>query len=174
MLLFRIYTIRDPKMESEYLWNEKTLQAYHESGDDFKVMSQKMSTYMWQDPDTGENKTIERDTFNGGKEIGDETMRISSMYYTEAAGQVQVTLRWNQNAKKDVMEKYKLSELPSGELFYFVLTDEKGNAYGEVSYTTGSRYVYTYRRLLFENVDISKVNELYLNMRFLDLALSYL
>ncbi|MBE6639364.1 MAG: hypothetical protein E7616_07950 [Ruminococcaceae bacterium] len=165
-LLFRIYTIQEPDMATEYVWNQTTLDAYNKKGENFTVMGQKMSTYIWTDPDTGESKTIERDSFNGGKEIGDETMRISNMYYTEAAKQVQVTFRWNQNAEKDLLDYYKLTELPSGELFYYVLTDEKGNAYGEVSYTKGSRYVYTYRRLLFENVDITKVNELYLNIYY--------
>ncbi len=165
ILLYRIYTIRDPDMASQHLWNEKGIAAY-KNDEEFKVYSQKMVSYMWKDPDTGEVREIERDVFNGGKEIGDQTMRISDMYYNFATKQVQVTLRWNQNAEKDILAHYKLTELPAGELFYYVLTDEKGNAYGEVSYIKGSRYVYTYRRLLFDNVDIEKANELYLNIYY--------
>ena len=160
-LLFRIYTIQDPDMASMHLWNQNGIKAY-KTGEEFTVYSQKLTSYSWKDPDTGEVNTIERDTFNGGDEIGDQTMRVSDMYYNFDAKQVQVTFRWNQNAEKDLMEYYKLTALPEGELFYYVLTDEKGNAYGDVSYITGSRYVYTYRRLLFDNVDLKNANELYL------------
>jgi hypothetical protein len=125
-----------------------------------------MVDYLWQDPDTGESKTIYRDSFNGGDEIGDQTMCITNMYYIPASSQVQVTFRYNQNAEEDLLDYYELDALPEGELFYYVLTDEKGNAYGEVSYITGSRYVYTYRRLLFDNVNIDKATELYLNIYY--------
>ena len=164
--LFRIYTINEPDMAKQFLWNETGLAAYTEKGSDFRVYSQKMIDYTWTDPDTGEDRLIERDSFNGGEEIGDQTMCITNMYYIPASGQVQVTFRWNRNAEKDLLERYNLDALPAGELFYYVLTDERGNAYGEVSYITGSRYVYTYRRLLFDNVDISKATELYLNIYY--------
>ena len=93
-------------------------------------------------------------------------MCITNMYYIPASSQVQVTFRYNQNAEEDLLDYYELDALPEGELFYYVLTDEKGNAYGEVSYITGSRYVYTYRRLLFDNVNIDKATELYLNIYY--------
>jgi len=53
-LLFRIYTIQEPDMATEYVWNQTTLDAYNKKGENFTVMGQKMSTYIWTDPDTGE------------------------------------------------------------------------------------------------------------------------
>ena len=168
-LLFRIYTIQEPDMASEFLWNQKGIDAYH-ANTDFKVYGQKMSSYMWKDPETGANKNIERDSFNEA-----ETMRVTNIYYSPDAGQLQVTLRWNQNAQKDVLQYYREEALPQGETFYFFLTDDKGNTYGEASYIKGSRYVYTFRRLLFDGIkfsdpndpnDLSGVNELYLNIYY--------
>ena len=161
ILLFRIYSIQEPDMASKHLWNQKGIDAYHKS-EDFKVYGQKISSYLWTDPnDPNVTKTIERDSFNE-----DETMRVTNIRYAPEAGQLQVTLRWNQNAEEDVLDSYDQEALPKGEIFYFFLTDDKGNTYGEVSYIKGSKYVYTFRRLLFDGIDFSKVNELYLNIYY--------
>ena len=161
ILLFRVYSIQEPDIASKYLWNQKGIDAYNAS-DEFKVYGQKISSYIWTDPnDPSVSKTIERDSFNE-----DETMRVTNIRYTPEASQLQVTLRWNQNAEEDVLDTYDQEALPKGEIFYFLLTDDKGNTYGEVSFTKGSRYVYTFRRLLFDGIDFSKVNELYLNIYY--------
>ena len=160
-LLFRVYTIQEPDMASTYLWNQTGIDAYNASGE-FKVYGQKMSSYMIANPENPEVKQqIERDSFNKA-----ETMRVTNIRYAPEAGQLQVTLRWNQNAEEDVLDTYDQEALPKGEIFYFLLTDDKGNTYGEVSFTKGSRYVYTFRRLLFDGIDFSKVNELYLNIYY--------
>jgi hypothetical protein len=93
-------------------------------------------------------------------------MRVTNIRYAPEAGQFQVTLRWNQNAEEDVLDSYDQEALPKGEIFYFFLTDDKGNTYGDVSYIKGSRYIYTFRRLLFDGIDFSKINELYLNIYY--------
>lgn len=160
ILLFRIYSIQEPDMASKHLWNQKGIDAYNKSVD-FKVYEQKMSGYIWTDPETGSTKPIERDSFNE-----DETMRVTNIRYCPEAGQLQVTLRWNQNAEEDVLDSYDQEALPKGEIFYFFLTDDKGNTYGDVSYIKGSKYVYTFRRLLFDGIDFSNVNELYLNIYY--------
>ena len=164
-LIFRVYTIQEPDMASQFIWNEKGIEAYNKYKD-FTVFGQKMQSYMWTDPDTGESKEIERDSFNGGEEIGDQTMSISNIRFVKRLGQLQVTFRWNQNAEKNLLSDFNIDTLPSGELFRFTLTDEKGNMYGDVSYTSGSRYIYEYRRLVFDGIDFTTVNELYLNVYF--------
>ena len=168
-LFFRIYTIQEPDMASKYLWNETGINAY-KSSMEFRAYGQKMSSYMWTDPETGAHKQIERDSFNKA-----ETMRVTNIYYSPDSGQLQVTLRWNQNAEEDLLELYNQEALPHGEIFYFFLTDDKGNTYGDVCFTKGSRYVYSFRRLLFDGIkfsdptdptDLSGVNELYLNIYY--------
>ncbi len=164
-LLFRIYTIQEPDIAKQFVWNEKGIAAYNEYKD-FTVYSQKMLSYMWTDPETGESKEIERDSFNGGKEIGDQTMCVSNIHFVKRAGQIQVTFRWNQNAEKKLLTDFEIDSLPEGELFRFTLSDEKGNLYGDVSYLSDSRYVYEYRRLVFDDIDFKTVKELYLNIYF--------
>lgn len=164
-LIFRVYTIQEPDMATEFVWTEEGMAAY-DKYEDFTVYSQKMLSYMWTDPDTGESKEIERDSFNGGEEIGDQTMCVSNIHFVKRAGQLQVTFRWNQNAEEKLLSDFELKSLPSGELFRFTLVDEKGNMYGDVSYLSGSRYIYEYRRLVFDDIDFSAVKELYLNIYF--------
>ena len=164
-LLFRIYSIQEPDAATDFIWNESGIAAYNQNPN-LKVYSQKMVDYVWTDPSTGESKNIERDSFNGGKEIGDQTMQISHLSYIPQTGQVQITFRWNQNAEKALLSDFEINELPKGEIFRFTLEDEKGNMYGDVSYVASSRYIYEYRRLVFDDVDIKSANELYLNIYF--------
>ena len=170
-LFFRVYTIQEPKEASSFVFTEESLKQYQKSK--FKVYSQKMVSYLQTDPTTGEQIEVVRDTFNGSDdEIASETMCVTNMHYVPELKQVQVTFRWNQNAEEKLLKDYNLEMLPNTELFRFVLSDEKDNVYSDLSYVASDRYVYEYRRLVFENVDVKSVKELYLNIYFVGAASS--
>ncbi len=76
---------------------------------------------------------------------------IGNIYYTEALGQFQFMIRYNKNNDliSDVVDKNGL------HCFSFALADDKGTVYTEYEYTTDSKLMYGYYRVIFSNVDVT-------------------
>ncbi len=76
-------------------------------------------------------------------------------YYSPAAGELQIALRYNESTLGEVQKDFSLTErpAPSPDLFDFTLYDDNGNRYPLSLMKTGEKYMYQYYKLIFEGVD---------------------
>ena len=92
---------------------------------------------------------------------------ISNVALSKSAHEVQLTVRYNSRSTiNTLMEKYALSEHPLGEVFVYILSDDKGNVYTDYLFSAKSRPLYEFRRVVFTGVDLTDVETLYLDVYF--------
>lgn len=92
---------------------------------------------------------------------------ISDVILSDAAGQVQLTVRYNSRSTiNTLMEKYSLTDRPSGEVFVYILSDDRGNVYTDYVFAAKSRPLYEFRRVIFSGVDLSDVGTLTLDVYY--------
>ncbi len=90
---------------------------------------------------------------------------VSNVALSESAGEVQLTVRYNSRSTVNtLMEKYALTERPTGEVFVYILSDDKGNVYTDYVFAAKSRLLYEFRRVVFTGVDLTEVETLYLDV----------
>ncbi len=93
---------------------------------------------------------------------------ISNVAMSESAGEVQLTVRYNSRSTVNVlMQKYELAERPEGEIFVYILADNKGNTYTDYTFAASSRPLYEFRRVIFTDVDLTDVDKLYLHVYYI-------
>jgi len=156
------YTLTDEK------GNETNVSRSEYGDNSFKVYTQTLRSYTLTDPDTDKTMVVERsDFYKDGTELNG-AFRVTNMYYTPVASQVQVTFRYNHVALEELTKDYALPSVPSGEVYAFTLTDNLGNEYKDYSFTSGTKSVYNYRRLLFDGIKFDNVTMLTLNIYFID------
>lgn len=125
--------------------------------------TEKMKRYMWTEAaaqlyDENELKVKRLVEYND-PELG-RLFFIGHIYYTEDIGQFQFMLRYN-----TLNELYKdLADENGNAEFRFELTDKNGTHYTEYQYITDSALMYRYFRVAFENVDVTYVDKLYVNI----------
>ena len=129
----------------------------------------------------GISATIENGTFDAvmqepvepyndnGKDENGKLQRgwyhISNVAISESASEVQLTFRYNSRSTvSTLMEKYALTERPSGELFILILSDNNGNVYTDYTFSAKSRPLYEFRRVIFTDIDLSEIEALYLDV----------
>lgn len=94
---------------------------------------------------------------------------ISNVAVSKAAGEVQLTVRYNSRSTvSTLMEKYSLTEPPSGELFVYVLSDNEGNVYTDYVFAAKKRPLYEFRRVIFTGIDLSEAKALDLDVYWID------
>ena len=99
---------------------------------------------------------------------------ISNVAISESAGEVQMTVRYNSRSTiNTLMEKYELTERPEGEVFVYVLADDKGNTYRDYTFAATSRPLYEFRRVIFTGVDLTDVDKLYLRVYYIQARIFY-
>ena len=175
-LVWRISSTGDPKAFKSFLWNDISIEAYNESPESFKALQ-----YVRNDNLTPNGK-----------------FSASSVYFVPSIGQFQMTLRYNDSTVKklvnelmteyelknanEVKEKFGVYENTEKELFVFTLSDNLGNVYTDYQVVSGTKYMYNYRRIIFDNIDMNATKvtekdgetlteafeELYLNIYFID------
>ena len=197
ILFFRMCSKEDPASAKEFLWTENTLTTYEqwEKADaktrgDF-AYTQK-SSYTVYNEATRETKTYRYDTFScrensysgEGDTPGDRKKYIhygqfhtSNPIYIPSAGEVQITIRVNDEGMEELMTTYGLTKLPQGEVFAYALTDGEVY-YTDYHFTTDDRFTYNYHRLTFSGVDFTDLQELELLIYYVgdgtvDLATPY-
>ncbi|MGM9646764.1 MAG: hypothetical protein ACI3YH_01365 [Eubacteriales bacterium] len=179
LLFFRMCVKNDPSAAKEFLWTDHTLQAYETftaDGDPqwkhFAYTQENSHTFY--DEATRVSTTYSYDTFscreysysgdgsaptNKKKYIHYGQFHTSNPVYIPSAGELQITIRLNEEGLKELMETYHLETEPVGEAFVYAIFD--GKAYHtDYSFTTDQRFTYTYRRLTFTGIDFTTATEL--------------
>ena len=161
LMIFRIAIKEDPKSAKEFIWTESSVAAYNESSGEFRVQNQQIRSFSYIDPVTGEATKLVYNTITD-----DGYFQISSFMYVEATKELILTFRYNNASLEFLKQEYGLSQLPEGELYYLALNTSKGRV-TEYTYTSSARFTYEYRRVIFENVDLSQEKTLDLDIYFM-------
>lgn len=179
LLIFRMCAKEDPEEAKGFLWTEDTLQAYDLwKADDEREWEHfaytQASSYFVYNEDTRENFTYSYDTFScrentySGDGTGAEDKKAyihygqfhtSNPVYIPTAGELQITIRLNDEGMEELMKTYGLESEPVGEPFIYAIYDGT-NYYTDYSFTATERFTYTYRRLTFSGIDYTDVTEL--------------
>lgn len=141
MLIGRMLLARPVGVMKTYLWTDKSAEYYNASPDTFKPMKQQLE------------EIIDDDGY----------YHISKLAYIEDIGEFQITVRYN-NSTLERLDEYYSDRVDAGECFVFTLTDDSGKLYDTYKYASSENFIYNFRRLVFENVDISSADKLYLNI----------
>ncbi len=92
----------------------------------------------------------------------DTRLMANHFYYSPAAGEVQISVRYNKNILEKIAADFSLAEspAPTADLFTFYLVDEKnGDRYPLTYIETDSRYMYHYMKLVFSGVEFRPETE---------------
>lgn len=131
----------------------------------FQVFTQRLVNYYVENEETGEYDLISRSEFYSVKDEDEGNFKISSPYYMPQSGQICITFRYNDNALKNLASTYSSAKDQSSP-FVIVISDNKGNEYCSYSFTETKRANYYYQRMLFDGIDFSGVNTLYLDIYY--------
>jgi len=173
ILFYRMISMGDPKKIKEYVWDASAVDAYNklENKEEFKIYKYKLGNSNYYNEAESKYENVVVPEFNGRDKDNEKTygtFRVNYLFYTENTKTLQFTVRYNKVALRNLKEDFELAELPDGECYVFALEDEDGNILKDYSYVEAKKSVYTYRVLLFENVDLSKVKNLTLKIYFID------
>lgn len=166
ILMFRIFTKGDPKGAKQFLWTPDTVAAYNQDSSGFKAYSQQIRSFNYDTGNRDQNDVPIYEAVVYNDLTSDGSFRISNLVYVESSHELQITVRFNKATLERLQEQYSLSELPTGEVFHFALTDGE-RYYNDYSYVATKRQNYEYRRLVFSGVDLSDVSTLDLNIYYI-------
>lgn len=144
---------------------ELTTEEYGYRG--FQVFTQHLVNYYVLNEDTQEYDTVERSEFYIVQDEDEGNFKISNQYFMPQANQICITFRYNDNALENLALAYPDAEDDESP-FVFVISDNQGNEYKSYSYVEKDRANYHYKRMLFDGVDFSGVNTLYLDIYYKD------
>jgi len=151
IFVFGIMTLRSyfatvPKNFSVLTSTDELSEAYASYGADLEVFGQ---------------NPLEGQDDNGYYHLTDNVM------FCPNAGEIQMTIRYNsRNTINVLMEKYHLTERPTGETFVYILRDDKGNEYTSYRYVAAQRPMNEFRRIIFDGVDFTDVETFYLDVYY--------
>ncbi len=154
LLLGRMVLMQPPEAFTGLTFTEGVFEAYDEG---------KLSAELYT-PD---------DRFDDGVKIDGKLFKgryhISNVAISHTTNEVQFTFRYNSRSTiNTLMTLYSLTERPTGEVFVFTLTDNNGRTYTDYTYTSVSRLLYEFRRIIFEDVDLTDIKNLYLNVYYVN------
>ena len=179
ILFFRMCSKEDPASAKKFLWTENTLTAYQTWQDADPntrgafAFTQENSYTIYNEA-TRETTTYSYDTFScrensysgdgsnpedSKKYIHYGQFHTSNPVYIPSAGEVQITIRVNDEGMEELMSTYRLDKLPQGQVFAYALTDGV-NYYTQYQYIESERFTYNYHRLTFSGVDFTNLYEL--------------
>lgn len=159
LLFWRMGTARTPKEVKLYRWSEAAFAAYQADPESFELYRHGEGTRIVD----GCAITLE----NGNRVMVDGSFTLEDVVYAEDAKEVQFSIRYNNSTVKYLAEAYRLESLPEGEPFIYMLTDDRGNRYPEYRYAPFAKAMYNYRRIVFENVDLTELTELTLEIYYI-------
>lgn len=147
LVIFRSCIMFDyyPKQMKNILWTEASLEAYNSDPENFKAYSQDLS--------------FSYDNADEGNFWGSHQLILPSI------NQIQITVRYNDSTLERYAEKYEknIEDIK----FVFYLSDNNGNHYPlSTSCNDRAFNLYNYERLVFDEVDITKLTNLYLDIYF--------
>ncbi len=131
----------------------------------FQTFTQQLVNYYIKNEETGEYDMVERSEFYSVKDEDEGNFKISNPYFMPQSNQLCVTFRYNDNALKNLVAAYPDAEGLKSP-FAIVISDNNGKEYKSYSYTEATRANYHYERMLFDGIDFSKVNTIYLDIYY--------
>ncbi len=147
LLVFRscaLEGMRDTAKTRKLLWNDVSLAAYKASPDNFSVARNTDESIM----------------------TPDGTITISGIRWIRNIGQLQLTIRYNNSLARTIRDTFSLDAEPQGEFLTFALRDDIGNLYTTFEYITDSAFIYNYRRLVFDGINLDGCAELKLEIYY--------
>lgn len=148
ILVLRLILSNPPSSMKKAVWNERAFNAYNASEGEFEIL--KIPT----------SDSFSTDGFHTVYEIA----------YIPSINQLQFTVRHNDRALNYIESDYpeiREIEKNGGELYVYTLTVKRADEETTVStyeYTCAARFGYTYRRLIFEDIDLTGVTSVRLNI----------
>ena len=143
LLIGRMVLAKNFGIMNRYVWTENSLEAYKESPEDFRILSQQLP------------ESIDKTGF----------YHISNFVYVPLTQELQVNVRYN-NSTLDTLDSYYDDRSGNGEVFVFTLVDSNGKVYDTYSYASSSNIIYNFRRLIFEDVSLDGIESLTLNVYY--------
>ncbi len=147
-LVLRLILSNPPSSMKKVVWNEKAFDAYKATDGEFEVL-----------------KIPTSDSFST-----DGFHTIYETAYIPSINQLQFTVRHNDRALNYIEKDYpeiREAEKNGDELYVYTLTisraDEETTVTG-YGYASDDRFDYTYRRLIFEDVDLNGVTSVKLGI----------
>ncbi len=137
VVVFRAQTSKAPKAFRSFQWDDHAKAVYSADPGNFTLFSQA------QQSDIDEKRTDAGYSF---------VFATSDVKIAPAAGQLQITVRYNQSIEKQLLGEFMLTELPAGEWFTFVLVDQDGKVYHDCTVRAGERNVNQFRCLTFRGL----------------------
>jgi len=134
--MVRICTMGDPKSIEEFIWNAESVSTYNSDPNNFviNVVNEKSMSYKYI--------------------TDDGRFAVSNIHITNT-GQLQFTIRYNNSTIKSLKLDYDLEKDPVGEPFIYILSDSNGNIYRNYQYVSDRKLLYNYRRLIFNDIDLT-------------------
>lgn len=136
--------LRDTSKTRALLRNDKFVAAYQTAPDSITV----------------EAGTEESITTRDGR------LTITNIRWIDAINQFQLTVRYNDSLARYIMDDFSLESEPTGEYLTFALRDDAGNLYTAFEYITDEAFVYNFRRLVFDGVNLDECNTLKLEVYY--------
>lgn len=130
----------------------------------FDVFTANTGSYTVTDED-GKPQTVSCSGYYDVKGSAVEgALAVSHVYLVPFADTVELTFRY----KSDFLEKLKGHTDEEGRIFTLTLSDNDDNVYTDYSFKTAEKGVYRYITMVFENVGLSSVSKLWLDVHYLD------
>lgn len=167
IILFRIWAAGDTKFSKSFMWTDDAVRAYKEDPDNFKIMSYDLHSYtLTIENDDG---TIDSEMIVRNNITDDGYFQVTHMMYVEATKELQFTVRYTTASVEYLKTYYKLAKKPSGIPYHFMVFE--GDTYfDDYTYTTDTRFIYTYCRLVFSGIDMEDFDTLYLAVYYENMA----
>lgn len=153
-LLVRMFLSNPPKAMKKPVWDDTLLAAYNEARDGGEEL-----------------KIVQIPTSNAFSE--DSKFSVYTVTYAPSVKQLQFTVRYNDRVLNYLVQDYpeakKLIDGGKEEIYVYSLTVTRGDAVETVNtykYTKFSRGGYTYRRLIFDNIDLEGVSSVYVGAAY--------
>jgi len=136
--------LKDTAKTRQLIRNETFVQAYSAQPDSMKVHA------------FAEDSITTRD----GR------ITVTNIRFIEPIDQFQLTVRYNKSLARFIMDDFSLKKEPTGEYLTFALRDDQGNLYTKFEYITDSIFVYNFRRLVFDGVQLDGCSYLRLEVYY--------
>lgn len=144
LIFLRLNLLKTPKKFQDFAWTDEAVAEYQTSG---------KLTVGFQEPYTEYDE--------------DGYYHISDVSFATSIGEIQLTVRYNSRSTiNTLMNKYGLTERPTGETFVYILTDDDGNEYTSYRFSAAEKPLSEFRRIIFDGVDFSTTDNLYLHVYY--------
>lgn len=149
-LVLRMFMSNPPSKMERVVWNEPLLAAYNESA----AKGEKL-------------EILQIPTSNAFSEEG--MFSLYTVTYAPSIKQLQFTVRYNNRIMNYLVKDYPEADKITGEVYTFSLEVKRGEGTELLTgytYTAQERFGYTYRRLIFENVELEGVTNATVNVAY--------